>query len=320
MQKLIALLILVCSATLTFASATLSLDEEAINKICPIAEESIDGKTFATYAGHRIGFCCPGCDKKFLAWDKSKKDAFVKASLTAREGDGQATDAKEAAPVPSEPYTLATCPVSGEKLGSMGKPIVLEAGGSEVKLCCKGCTKKFKADTDKYMKVVRAGLAAQQLPYYPVDTCLVSGDPLTDDGKDIAEDVVIGNRLFRVCCKGCIKALRKDTGKYMAELNAAAIKKQAEHYPLSTCIVRGKSKLGSMGNPVQRVVGNRLVQLCCKGCEPTFNEDPAKFIAALDAAWAEHHSEHGQKDKSKDKSKATDHKHGSKGHGETEGH
>ena len=104
---------------------------------------------------------------------------------------------------------------------------------------------------------------------------------------------MIGNRLFRVCCRSCIKAVRKDPGKFLAELDAAVIKEQAKHYPLSTCIVRDKSKLGSMGDPVQRVVGNRLVQFCCKGCEPAFNEDPSKLIASLDAAWAEHHREHG---------------------------
>ena len=317
MQKLLTILLLACAAALSLASAqSISVDDKAINADCPIGKEAIDGKTFADYDGHTIGFCCPGCDKKFAAWSKDKKDAFVEASLASQDAGAKKAAAKEAVAAPNEPYTLATCPVSGEKLGSMGEPIVLEADGSQVKLCCKGCTKSFKADTEKYMKVVREGIAAQQLPYYPLETCVVSGEPLTEDGKDIAEDVVIGNRLFRVCCKSCIKALRKDSGKYLAELDAAVIKEQAKHYPLETCIVRDKSKLGSMGDPVQRVVGNRLVQFCCKGCEPAFNEAPAKFIATLDAAWAEHHREHGHKDKGQ----ASEHKHGEKGHGEGGGH
>ena len=317
MQKLLTILILACAAALSLASAqSATLDDKAINTDCPIGKEAIDGKTFADYDGHTIGFCCPGCDKKFAAWSKDKKDAFVKASLAAQDtGENKAADNKAVA-APNEPFTLATCPVSGKKLGSMGEPIVLEANGSDVKLCCKGCVKRFEADTDKYMKVVHEGIAAQQLPYYPLSTCVVSGEPLTEDGKDIAQDVVIGNRLFRVCCESCIKALHKDSGKYMAELDAAVIKEQAKHYPLETCIVRDKSKLGSMGDPVQRVVGNRLVQFCCKGCEPAFNEDPAKFIASLDAAWAEHHREHA----AKDKGKASEHKHGEKGHGKGGGH
>ena len=319
MQKLLTVLLLACAAAFSLTSAQGAVsDDKAINAECPIGKEAIDGKTFAEYGGHTIGFCCPGCDKKFDAWSTDKKDAFVKASLASQKDGAKKGKGNEKLAAPDEPYTLATCPVSGEKLGSMGEPIVLEADGSQVKLCCKGCTKKFKADTEKYMKVVREGIAAQQLPYYPLETCLVSGEPLTEDGKDIAEDVVIGNRLFRVCCKSCIKAVRKDPGKYLAELDAAVIKEQAKHYPLSTCIVRDKSKLGSMGDPVQRVVGNRLVQFCCKGCEPAFNEDPTKFIASLDAAWAEHHREHGHENKGK--GKAPKHKHGEKGHGEGGGH
>jgi hypothetical protein len=294
-----------------------ALDGKAINKECPIGEEAIDGESFADYDGHTIGFCCGGCDKKFLAWSKDKKDAFVKASLAGQEAiTKKAPDKKNVVVAPNEPYTLETCPVSGEKLGSMGDPIVLQGNGSEVKLCCKGCIKKFKADTDKYMKVVSKGIAAQQLPYYPMDTCLVSGESLTEDGKDVAVDVVIGNRLFRVCCKSCIKKLKKDPGKYLVKLDAAVIKAQASHYPLKTCIVRTKSKLGSMGDPVQRVVGNRLVQFCCKGCTPKFDKNPAKYIASLDAAWAEHHQMRGNKEKGK----APGHEHGGEGHGEGEGH
>lgn len=44
------------------------------------------------------------------------------------------------------------CPVSGEKLGSMGKPYVFTHEGKEVKLCCKSCLKDFKKDPAKYLK------------------------------------------------------------------------------------------------------------------------------------------------------------------------
>lgn len=44
------------------------------------------------------------------------------------------------------------CPVSGEKLGEMGKPYVFTYEGKEVKLCCKSCLKDFKKDPDKYLK------------------------------------------------------------------------------------------------------------------------------------------------------------------------
>ena len=57
----------------------------------------------------------------------------------------------------STPDLLTTCPVSGEKLGEMGKPLTFVYKGSwEVKLCCKGCKKDFDKDPEKYLKLIRA--------------------------------------------------------------------------------------------------------------------------------------------------------------------
>ena len=53
------------------------------------------------------------------------------------------------------PDKLTTCPVSGDKLGEMGKPFVLEYKGQEVKLCCKDCKKDFDKDPAKFMKKIR---------------------------------------------------------------------------------------------------------------------------------------------------------------------
>jgi len=48
------------------------------------------------------------------------------------------------------------CPVSGEKLGEMGKPYVFTYEGKEVKLCCKSCEKDFKKEPAKYLKKMEA--------------------------------------------------------------------------------------------------------------------------------------------------------------------
>jgi|LakMenEpi03Aug12_release.lakeMendotaPanAssembly.Ray.scaffolds.fasta_scaffold488870_1 hypothetical protein len=52
----------------------------------------------------------------------------------------------------ADSYPLSTCVVSGEALGSMGQPIVIRHEGAEVRLCCKGCVKKFNADPAKYLE------------------------------------------------------------------------------------------------------------------------------------------------------------------------
>lgn len=54
------------------------------------------------------------------------------------------------------PDLLATCPVSGNKLGEMGNPYVFTYKDQEVKLCCKSCKKKFDADAEKYINLIRA--------------------------------------------------------------------------------------------------------------------------------------------------------------------
>jgi YHS domain-containing protein len=57
---------------------------------------------------------------------------------------------------PLKPDLLTTCPVTGDPLGSMGTPYVLDYKGQEVKFCCAGCTNDFFKDPEKYMKIIRA--------------------------------------------------------------------------------------------------------------------------------------------------------------------
>lgn len=58
---------------------------------------------------------------------------------------------------PVKPYPLSKCIVSGEALdGDMGKPVVLEYQGQEMKFCCSSCVAKFKKDPDKYLKELAA--------------------------------------------------------------------------------------------------------------------------------------------------------------------
>jgi len=68
--------------------------------------------------------------------------SFLAAPLAASAAD-------EAKP---KPYPLATCIVTGEKLGEMGAPFVFTHEGQEIKLCCKGCKKGFDKDPAKHLK------------------------------------------------------------------------------------------------------------------------------------------------------------------------
>lgn len=43
------------------------------------------------------------------------------------------------------------CPVSGEMLGTMGKPEKVEVDGQSVWICCDGCKDKLLADPEMYL-------------------------------------------------------------------------------------------------------------------------------------------------------------------------
>ncbi len=81
-----------------------------------------------------------GCDKKEPA-APAPKDA------PKAEAPKAGADAKTAA----KPYPLDVCVVSGEKLGSMGKPFVFVHQGQEIKLCCDGCKPDFEKEPAKYL-------------------------------------------------------------------------------------------------------------------------------------------------------------------------
>jgi len=198
---------------------------------------------------------------------------------------GYADDKKptsKPARVSKSPYPLDTCAVTGEKLGGMGDPVVLNYKGREVRFCCKMCVGKFKKDAGKYLAGVDKRIIAQQAAYYPVDKCVVSGESFDEaDGKPV--DMVFQNRLVRLCCKMCKRDFSKNPERFLKKLDAAIVAKQGKSYPLDTCVITGE-KLGGMGKPHEMIIGNRLVRLCCKGCEKKVLADPAAALAKLDAA------------------------------------
>jgi YHS domain-containing protein len=66
------------------------------------------------------------------------------------------TSAAEEAQKPKS-YPLKTCLVSGEELGSMEDPVVVNHQGQEIKFCCKDCVKSFNKEPDKYLKKLDEG-------------------------------------------------------------------------------------------------------------------------------------------------------------------
>lgn len=184
------------------------------------------------------------------------------------------------------PYPLATCPVSGEELGSMGDPVVQVYDGREVRFCCEKCRPKFEADQARYWGEIDEQIIAEQLPHYPLGACPVSGHELLSDEDHEPVNVVRDNRLIRLCCEDCMEDLEADPQAMMAEMDKMIADAQREDYPLTECIASDEA-LGSMGEPFEIVYANRLYRFCCDGCLGDFNEDPMAMSAKLDTAYAD---------------------------------
>lgn len=179
----------------------------------------------------------------------------------------------------SSVYPLATCPVTGEALGSMGDPAIAVYDGQEVRFCCGGCQGKFEADEAGNIAKVRKAIADGQREGYALATCPVSGQALGSMGEPV--EAVVSSQLVKLCCAGCEKALREDPAKHVSKVAEAAAAAQRDAYPADTCPVSGQ-RLDSMGGPHEVIVGGRLVRLCCAGCVKGVEKDPAAVLKGLE--------------------------------------
>jgi Cu(I)/Ag(I) efflux system membrane fusion protein len=125
-----------------------------------------------TLKGEPAFLCCKGCEAKARA--NEEQTLRKVADLKAGQARPQPESKPEVTPPPAgmsakvranldkldpEDRKLAEaqrlCPVTGEPLGSMGKPIKLSVKGETVFVCCKGCPDDALADPDKTLAKVR---------------------------------------------------------------------------------------------------------------------------------------------------------------------
>ena len=192
--------------------------------------------------------------------------------------DDHAQHAEEKTAYVGDLYPLATDPVTGEKLTNEAISHVHEK--RHLRFNSEKNVETFKADPAKYVKDVDAKLAEMQKEYYPLKSCPVSGGELGSMGEPM--DIIVGNRLVRLCCAGCEKQVRENPDPVIEKLDAAVIEQQSPGYSMTTCPVSGDKLGGEMGEPVNYVIANRLVKLCCAGCVGMVEENPAAVLAKLD--------------------------------------
>jgi len=182
-----------------------------------------------------------------------------------------------------DPYPLATCPITGKKLGSMGDPVVKIYDGREIRFCCPACPPKFEKDLAANLAKVDEKIIKDQGPLYPLTASVVTGKDLPAAPAKPYE-FVYGNRLVRLGAESEKAEFLKDPTNYMADLDRAVIAKQSKDYPTKTCFVSGQETGGEMDKPVEVVLAGRLIRLCCKDCKKDLEQDPAKFISKIDEA------------------------------------
>lgn len=136
-----------------------------------------------------------------------------------------------------------------------------------------------KADAHAAEAPADAAVVREQLPSYPLTTCVISGEPLGSMGD--ALDHVVDGRLVRLCCAGCVKGVEKDKDAVIAKIDKAVIRAQGPSYPLKECPVSHEA-LGK--DPHEMVVGTRLVRTCCAKCAKEVAKDPRPTLKQIDAA------------------------------------
>ena len=73
-------------------------------------------------------------------------------AVSAFAADPSASPSASAAPSAqtSDKAVNTVCPVSGDTVGDVGKPVYAQYQGKTIAFCCKDCLKKFNKNPDKY--------------------------------------------------------------------------------------------------------------------------------------------------------------------------
>lgn len=176
---------------------------------CPVSGEALGadavtvvltGMSDKNLDGTQIRFCCTKCEAAFKA-DPAKYTAKMNEAIIAA----------------ASPYPLTNCiSMKDEVLDDSAKSVVYQ--NRVYKLCCKKCVVRFEKSPAKLVAEYEAAVIKAQKPTYALATCPISGKPLGEG----AVDVVVGTRLVRVCCAGCVGPVKADAKAAFAKIDATS--------------------------------------------------------------------------------------------------
>jgi RND family efflux transporter MFP subunit len=151
------------------------------------------------------------------------------------------------------------CPVlTTSRLGSMGPPVKVSVDGQTVFLCCEGC--KDQALAKPAETLAQVAKAKQEKPAIS-QAATPSHDappvPVAEPAPEVA---------------GLVDAARE--AKIQAALEKLPDADRALAVAQKFCVILSKSRLGSMGTPVNLMLDGKPVFLCCEACRAKAEADP----------------------------------------------
>ncbi len=187
------------------------------------------------------------------------------------------------------------CPVSGQPLGSMGKPIAMSIRGQTIYVCCEGCIAKVNANPEKYLPpqplrlTAAPATAADAGAIKRQELCPVMDEPLGEMGVPLRV-TGLGQDVF-LCCKGCLKLLEKEPEKYLKKLRALpqpakpkvtkATEADARFVAAQRICPVMDEPLNAMGGPFKTVVNGKIIFICCPGCATKLHASPDAYLQKL---------------------------------------
>ncbi len=159
------------------------------------------GKPFVfQHEGREVRFCCKGCVPKFEK-DPGKYISQVDEKITAMQ---------------LESYPAKHDIVTDEPFAEGVEPVKKVYQNRLFLFSGEDSWKRFLEEPRRYQEALDRIVAEQQVPVYPVDICMIMDELLVEE--EII-DLVHANRVFRLCCKACVKEFRKKPLKYHAMLD-----------------------------------------------------------------------------------------------------
>ena len=136
--------------------------------------------------------------------------AFVVVAGTAQFAAGQSAEERAAEQQKRDQLRIAVqaiCPISGQKLGSMGEPIKVQVGKETIFLCCKGCLKQ-KVKPNHWATIHANFARAQRI-----------GPVMKHELPKKPKWISVEGQIVYVCCPPCTKKIAADPQKYLREVD-----------------------------------------------------------------------------------------------------